>query len=95
MIVPLAQAHGISPVARALGLNYTALQQHSVACGVPPPAGSPAGGFVEVAAPLWPGGAPWSVELEDRNGAKVTVRLAGSEAGAVLALAQGLWRQRQ
>ena len=50
-------------------------------------------GFVEVAAPPWPGGVPCSIELEDHRGAKMTVRLAGAEAAAVLAVAQGLWRQ--
>jgi len=49
---------------------------------------------VEVAAPPWPGGVPCSIELEDHRGAKMTVRLAGAEAATVLAVAQGLWRQR-
>jgi hypothetical protein len=96
LIVPLAQSHGVSPVARALRLNYTALQSRCVEVvrKVPMLAGNSSEGFVEVALPSWPGGAPWSIELEDRRGAKMTVRLAGGEAAAVLAVAQGLWRQR-
>ena len=94
LIVPLAQAHGVSPVARALRLNYTALRQRTVVGGVQPPASNPSAGFVEVAVPAWPGGAPWSIELADGRGAKMTVRLAGAEAAPVLAMAQGLWRQR-
>ena len=94
MLVPLAQAHGISPVARALGLNYTALKQHSVR-DEEAPASKPTGDFVEVAVASWPGAAaPCSIELEDRHGAKLTLRLAGGEVAAVLALAEGLWRQR-
>ena len=95
MIVPLAQAHGVSPVAQALGLNYTALKQRSVEGGEPS-AGKPMRDFVEVAVASWPGAAaPCSIELEDRHGSKLTLRLAGGEMAAVLALAQGLWRQRQ
>jgi len=95
LIVPLAQSHGVSPVARALRLNYTALRQRTLAGRAAVLAGSPSAGFVEVAVPPWPGGAPWSIELEDRRGAKMTVRLACGEAATVLALAQGLWRGRQ
>jgi hypothetical protein len=96
LIVPLAQSHGVSPVARALRLNYTALQSRCVemARRAPMLAGNSAEGFVEVAVPSWPGGAPWSIELEDRHGAKMTVRLAGGEVATVLALAQEFWRQR-
>jgi hypothetical protein len=36
----------------------------------------------------------WVIELEDRQGSKLTLRLAQSDRAAALALAQGLWRQR-
>jgi hypothetical protein len=96
LIVPLARAHGVSPVARALRLNYTALASRSVgmAGSAPALAGNPADGFVEVAVPAWPGGVSCSIELEDHRGAKMTVRLACAEAANLLAVAQGLWRQR-
>jgi hypothetical protein len=95
MIVPLAQAHGVSPVAQALGLNYTALKHHSVRGRKLPP-GKPTRDFVEVAVASWPGAAaPGRIELEDRHGTKLTLQLAGGEVAAVLALAQGLWRQRR
>lgn len=94
LIVPLAQSHGVSPVARALRLNYTALQRGTLAGSASVPTGNSSAGFVEVAVPAWPGGAHWSIELEDRHGTKMTVRLAGGEAGTVLAVVQGLWRQR-
>ena len=57
-------------------------------------AGNSSEGFVEVAVPSWPGGVPCSIELEDHCGVKMTVRLACGEAATVLAVAQGLWRQR-
>ena len=94
LIVPWAKSYGVSPVARALRLNYTTLQQRTLAGKAPLPAGNSSEGFVEVAVPPWPGGAPCSIELEDRRGAKMTVRLACGEAATVLAVAQGLWRQR-
>ena len=96
LIVPLAQSHGVSPVARALRLNYAALRSRCVeiARRAPMPAGNSSERFVEVAVPSWSGGASWSIELEDRRGAKMTVRLAGGQAATVLAVAQGLWRQR-
>jgi transposase len=33
------------------------------------------------------------IELEDRKGSKMTLRLAQSDSAAALALAHGLWRQ--
>ena len=35
-LVPLARVHGVSPVAQALRLNYTALKRHLVAEPAPP-----------------------------------------------------------
>ena len=94
LIVPLAQAHGVSPVAQALRLNYTALKQRSVAGGVTSAAGNPLGGFIEVPVVGAPSATPWVIELEDGRGTKLTVRLAQGESATVLTLAQGLWRQR-
>src|SRR2546422_3557718 len=88
MIVPLARAHGVSPVAQALGLNYTALKQRALAGALVARAKNRTDSFVEVPVPSWPGGAPWSLELEDRRGTKLTVRLASGDTATVLALAQ-------
>jgi len=41
LIVPLAQSHGVSSVARALRLNYTALRQRTLAGRAPVLAGKP------------------------------------------------------
>ncbi len=98
-IVPAAQTHGISPVARALRVNYTTLKERSLAGakGVGDPAGNPPSRFIEVpvvAPTALPISSPWVIELEDRQGAKLTLRLAQAESTTVLELAQGLWRRR-
>jgi len=100
MIVPLAQAHGISPVARALGVNYTTLKERTLVGtnGAPPPIEKQTHGFIEVpvATPgSWSAPSQWTIELEDRQGPKLTLRLAQAESTTVLALAQGLWSRRQ
>ncbi len=95
-MVLLARRYGLSPVARALRVNYGGLKQH-VWAAPPLPAsepGSPAARFVEVPVADWSGAPPWVIELEDRRGCKLTVRLGPGEGVAALALAQGLWRTR-
>ena len=99
-IVPLAQAHGISPVARALGVNYTTLKERTVvgANGVDRPVEKQTDGFIEVpvtGAGHWSASPQWTIELEDRQGTKLTLRLAQGESTNALALAQGLWSRRQ
>jgi hypothetical protein len=95
-MVTLAREYGLSPVAQALRVNYTALKRRMVAS--PPPQAGGAGplpaGFVEVPVTAWPSAPPWVIELEDRGGCKLTLRLAQGERVAALALAQGLWRRR-
>ena len=94
LIVPLARAHGVSPVAQALGLNYTTLKERTLPGETVAPARNRTGGFLEVPVLGWPAAAACSLELEDGQGTKLTLRLAGSEPSVVLTLAQGLWRQR-
>jgi hypothetical protein len=94
-MVPLAGAHGLSSVARALKVNYTGLKDHLLADSAATPlgvVGQP--GFVEL--PLAQGlVAPSTViELEDRLGLKLTVRLVPSGNSEALALARELWRAR-
>ena len=95
-MAPVARTDGLSRVAQALGVNYTALQCHVVPRGVGPagPAGPAAAGFVEVPGPAWSPAPQWVLELEDRRGTKLTLRLAAGDRAAALALAQGLWGQR-
>lgn len=95
-MVLLARRYGLSPVAQALRVNYNGLKRHLVASPTPQPAGAGAlpPGFVEVPVTAWPSAPQWVMELEDRCGCKLTLRLAPGDSVAVLALAQGLWRHR-
>ena len=94
-MVRLARRYGLSRVAQVLGVNYTALKHHLVVTAAPhaPCSGAIAAEFVEVPMTACPN-SQWVIELEDRQGSKLTLRLAQSDSAAALALAQGLWRQR-
>jgi hypothetical protein len=95
-MVSLARRYGLSPVAQVLGVNYAALKHHLVATATPaaPRPGALTAEFVEVPMSIPPTGPPWVIELEDRGGLKLTLRLVQSDSASVLALAQGLWRHR-
>ena len=94
-MVRLARRYGLSRVAQVLRVNYTALKHRLVATAAPhaPRSGDIAAEFVEVPMTACPN-SQWVIELEDRQGSKLTLRLAQSDSAAALALAQGLWRQR-
>jgi hypothetical protein len=94
-MVRLARRYGLSRVAQVLRVNYTALKRHLVATAAPqaPGSGAIAAEFVEVPMTACPN-SQWVIELEDRQGSKLTLRLARSDSAGALALAQGLWRQR-
>lgn len=95
-MVRLARRHGLSPVAQVLRVNYTALKHHLAATAAPQArrSGAIAAEFVEVPMTACPSGSQWVIELEDRNGSKLTLRLAQTDSAGALTLAQGLWRQR-
>jgi hypothetical protein len=94
-MVRLARRYGLSRVAQVLRVNYTALKRHLVATAAPqaPRSGAIAAEFVEMPMTACPN-AQWVIELEDREGWKLTLRLAQTDRAGALALAQGLWRQR-
>ena len=94
-MVRLARRYGLSRVAQVLRVNYTALKHRLVATAAAqaPGSGAIAAEFVEVPMTACPN-SQWVIELEDRQGSKLTLRLAQSDRAAALALAQGLWRQR-
>ena len=94
-MVRLARRYGLSRVAQVLRVNYTALKHRLVATAAPqaPRSGAIAAKFVEVPMTACPN-SQWVFELEDRQGSKLTLRLAQSDRAAALAVAQGLWRQR-
>ena len=94
----LARQHGVCRTARALRLNYYDLKQRAEAffasasepvCAVrknSPPA------FVELKVP--PSslvGVATILEVEDRTGRKLTVRLAAEHSGELVALARAVW----
>lgn len=89
----LARAYGLSPVAQALSVNYTALKRHLVPSAVAPASGVGTGtrAFVEVPVSAWPQAPQWVIELEDGCGAKLTLRLTPRDSATALTLAQGLW----
>jgi hypothetical protein len=95
-MVRLAGRYGLSPVAQVLRVNYTTLKHHLAATTAlqAPGSGATAAGFVEVAMSDCPSGLQWVIELEDRGGSKLTLRLAQTDSVVALALAQGLCRQR-
>ena len=94
-MVRLARRYGLSRVAQVLRVNYTGLKYHLVASSDPqaPRTDAIAAEFVEVPMTACPN-SQWVIELEDRQGSKLTLRLAQSDSAAALAVAQGLWRQR-
>jgi len=95
-MVKLARGYGLSRVAQALRVNYAALKRHLLAAATPQAArsGAVAPEFVEVPTTACSSTSQWVIELEDRRGSKLTLRLAASDHAAALALAQGLWRHR-
>jgi hypothetical protein len=95
-MVRLARRYGLSRVAQVLRVNYTGLKHHLVASSDPqaPRTDAIAAEFVEVPMTACPTGSQWVIELEERGGSKLTLRLAQSDSAAALALAQGLWRHR-
>jgi hypothetical protein len=95
-MVRLARRYGLSRVAQVLRVNYTGLKHHLVASSAPqaPRSDAMAAEFVEVPMTACPTGSQWVIELEERGGSKLTLRLAQSDSAAALALAQGLWRHR-
>lgn len=94
-MVRLAGDYGPSPVARALGIDYNGLKGRLAAsrAGATSGGGPVASAFVEVPMTGWPN-CPGVIELEDNRGSKLTVRWPAGELATVLALAQGLWKQR-
>jgi hypothetical protein len=76
--VDLAARHGIWRTARALRLNNGELKERLLATGTAGPAGgSKAAAFVELPPPIVGAGVECVVELVDRSGTRLRVRLPG------------------
>ncbi len=98
-MVSLARRYGLSPVAQALRVNYTGLKRHVEASPAPPHHAVRTGvaSFVEVPLSAWPAAEnvrEWVIELEDRAGCKLRLRMPPGESVPALTVAQGLWKQR-
>jgi len=95
LAVELAQRHGVSRTATALGLDYYQLKRRAAA-NTPAPgraaANTPGRGpaFVELAAPLALG-KQCLVELNNGTGASLRLQLAGYDSAEVATLARSLW----
>ena len=92
--VKLAEAHGIHPTAKALGVDYYSLKKRLEE----KPASrskmaAPANGvkFVELSAAARTGIPECILELEDVEGAKMRIEVKGIEAGDLAALSRSLW----
>ena len=97
--VKAADRYGLNPTARALGLDYKALQRHVAAAGrsdgpvgnARPGREAPAA-FVELAPPVVSGGlAECVLELENVGGAKMRIHLKGVAVPDLAALSRSLW----
>jgi hypothetical protein len=88
LAVRLAQAHGISRTAGALGLDYYGLKQRAEAAAGPAQSSGPA--FIELPSPV-PLGKQCLLELGSGSGPTLRIQLVGYDAVEVGTLARGLW----
>jgi len=91
--VKSAEAHGIHPTAKALGVDYYSLKKRlkkKSASRSRVGSGSEAA-FVELAAPGQMAVQECILELEDVEGSKMRIHLKGIEAPDLAALSRSLW----
>ena len=93
----LAEVHGVSRVAKTLGLHYARLRERvreGQRLGSAEPVAKPT--FVEVKAkPVEREMPEYMVELEDPEAGKMTIRLKGASTAEVAQLAAAFWRRRR
>ena len=93
----LAEIHGVSRVAQALGLHYARLRdrvQEGRRSGGEESVAKPT--FVEVkTAPVCRDTPECVVELEDPEAGKMTIRLKGASTEEIACLAAAFWRRRR
>jgi len=90
----LAGVFGVSRVSQAMGVEYHGLKERVHGSKQPgrPSDNQPA--FVELPVPVPTHQSECLVELEDRLGAKMTLRLGPGSGAEVLALVQAFWRRQ-
>ena len=89
----LAEAHGIHPTAKALGVDYYCLKkrlEEKSASGSGAACGNGAA-FVELAGPAQLAVPECILELEDVEGAKMRIHFRGIEPPDLAALSRSLW----
>ena len=92
--VKQAEAYGIHPTAKALGMDYYCLKKRlEEKTASRSKAAAPANGtkFVELSAAARTGIPECILELEDVEGAKMRIQVKGIEAGDLAALSRSLW----
>ena len=89
--VPLARKHGLNRVSRALGVKYDSLKRRMTVDSTreAPTAAT----FVEVSRSKV--AEEYVIELEERRGAKMTIRLSSSSAIDIVGLASAFFRRRR
>ena len=92
--VKLAEAYGIHPTAKALGVDYYSLKkrlEENPASRSKMAAPANGAKFVELSAAVRTGIPECILELEDVEGAKMRIQVKGIEAGDLAALSRSLW----
>ena len=95
--VRFAKKHGIYPISCALRVNYMQLKRRVEGVGKKaPPAKSPSPPvFVELTSGPLEREAGCTIELEDRGGRKMTIRLEGPSDVDVVGLTAAFWRRKR
>jgi hypothetical protein len=88
MATRLANAHGVSRTAAALGLDYYRLKERAEAASSEPPSSGPA--FVEFTSPVTVA-KQCRLELDNGSGAILRVQLVGYDAADLEALSRSFW----
>lgn len=89
LAVRLAERHGVSATANALGLDYYSLKKQVAAAAGQGPANGPA--FVELPAPMVLG-KQCHFELDNGHGVRMRGQLVGCETADVAALVRSFWK---
>ena len=88
MATRLANAHGVSRTAAALGLDYYRLKERAEAARSEPHSSGPA--FLELTSPVMVA-KQCRFELDNGSGATMRVQLVGYDAADIEALSRGFW----
>ena len=85
--VTLAKTHGVYRVSKTLRVSYHGLKSRVAAAAVPPPQEESISPFVELDLSRSFSPEECIIELEERDGSKMTIRLKGSSSVDVIELA--------